>query len=89
MLWGANLPKGGGIRLRNAFNFTIQNCVIRDNKAANGGGINVAIGSVILINTKIFDNFLQTREMELFPRVMAEESLTMKSDEVFMKTTLG
>lgn len=57
MLWGANIPKGGGIRLRNALNFTVQNCLIKDNKASGGGGINAAIGSINLINTIIRNNY--------------------------------
>jgi hypothetical protein len=56
-LFDANFPRGGGILVRNALNFTIKNCVIKNNRASSGGGIQVGVGSVNLVNTQIFNNY--------------------------------
>jgi len=55
--YGATLTAGGGICVINATNISITNCLIKDNKASQGGGLNVQWGSVILEGTTIRDNY--------------------------------
>jgi len=54
---GATLTAGGGICVINATNFSITNCLIKDNKSSQGGGVNVQWGSVIMQGTIVRDNY--------------------------------
>lgn len=54
---GATLTAGGGICVVNATNISITNCLIIDNRASKGGGVNVQWGSVILQGSIIKSNY--------------------------------
>jgi hypothetical protein len=54
---GAQVSIGGGIRIRYASDFRIVSCVIKENRATAGGGINILQGTMHLIDTLIYHNY--------------------------------
>ncbi|HOC94586.1 MAG TPA: DUF1565 domain-containing protein [Candidatus Cloacimonadota bacterium] len=53
---GAMISKGGGFRLKYTNNFQINNCIITDNSASVGGGIQINQGTMNLKDTIITNN---------------------------------
>jgi len=57
-LLGATLRGGGGIYIAGATNFRISNCLIKNNKASNGGGVAISSGYVFIRGTSVFNNYV-------------------------------